>query len=250
MLVDLPKNAKSLRGESWKESPYVFECESLSFDYGLGDSKMRALENLDFQIQSGDFIAISGPAGSGKSTLLNLLGMIEPLQSGQIRLDGLSYNALSESDRNWIKRFKIGFIFQNSNLIDVLNAQENVEYSVNSQGLPLAERKRRAEDALQSVQLWEHRFKKPHQLSGGQRQRVAIARALAKKPRVILADEPTASLDRRSGAEIIELLKKINKQENVTIIVSSHDPVVLERASKNLNLENGKIQNDIENRLV
>jgi len=205
---------------------------------------MAALEKVSFQIRSGDFVAISGPSGSGKSTLLNLLGMIEPLQSGEIALDGHSYSSLRERDRNWIRRFKLGFIFQSFNLIDVLNAEENIEYFVNSQGLGMAERKSRVEDALKAVQLWEHRFKKPHQMSGGQRQRVAIARALAKKPRVILADEPTASLDQTTGREIIELLKKLNTQENVTIVVSSHDPMVLEQAPRRLRLKDGKIQSD------
>jgi ABC-type lipoprotein export system ATPase subunit len=138
----------------------------------------------------------------------------------------------------------LGFIFQSFNLIDILNAEENVEYFLNSQGLRLSERKERVEWALKAVDLWEHRFKRPHQMSGGQRQRVAIARALAKRPRVILADEPTASLDQATGREIVEILKRLNKAENVTIVISSHDPMVLEQSPRRIQLKDGRIQRD------
>jgi len=234
-------NEKSL---GWSPAEKIFECRGLSFEYRLGANRVMALDDVSLTIGTQDFVAISGPSGSGKSTLLNLLGMIEPLQKGDVFFDGRSYQELTEKERNWVRRFRLGFIFQNFNLIDILNAEENVEYFLGSQGLSLNERKTRVEWALKAVELWEHRFKRPHQMSGGQRQRVAIARALAKKPRVILADEPTASLDQATGQEIVKLLKRLNQTEGLTIIVSSHDPMVLEQAPKRIRLRDGRIQRD------
>lgn len=238
------RRSRSDLGLDWPAQEVLFQCQDLCFQYWLGSTPITALDKVSLQIRSGEFMAIHGPSGSGKSTLLNLLGMIEPLQEGDIRLDGRSYKDLSEAQKNWARRFRLGFIFQTFNLIDILNAEENIEYFVASQGLSLAERRTRVEGALKAVSLWEHRFKKPHQMSGGQRQRVAIARALAKKPRLILADEPTANLDQKTGREIIEVLKSLNKTDGMTVIISSHDPMVIEQVNRRVELRDGRITRD------
>jgi len=226
------------------QSDYAFECKGLNFCYWQKGLKVPALFDFDLKIKNGDFVTICGPSGSGKSSLLNLLGMIEPIQEGDILLDGQSYRNLSEKEKNHIRRFRLGFIFQTFNLIDVLTAEENVEFFLNSQALSESEKQDRLEHSLKAVGLWEHRFKKPHQMSGGQRQRVGIARALAKRPQVILADEPTASLDQKNGREIVEILKQLNQNEKVTIVISSHDPMVIEQSLRTVELRDGRIQSD------
>ena len=176
-----------------------YEVEDVTFSYTLGKVKVEALSQVSCQIREGEITCLNGPSGSGKSTLLNLLGLIEPIQQGNIRLLKHDFHSLSESGKNKIRMYELGFIFQSFHLFPVMNAEENVEYFLSRQGLPRSERKERVKESLQSVGLWEHRKKKPLEMSGGQRQRVAIARALAKRPKVILADEPTASLDQKTG---------------------------------------------------
>jgi putative ABC transport system ATP-binding protein len=163
------------------------------------------------------------------------------VQGGDVLLDGKSVKALRESERCEIRRYRIGFIFQSFHLLPILQASENVEYFLTRQGVPRQERKERVREALEATGLWEHREKKPLEMSGGQRQRVAIGRAIAKQPEVIIADEPTASLDQHTGRDIMQILKELNEKKKVTIVVSSHDPMVRSFCTHEVKLVDGRI---------
>ena len=222
-------------------SSLLYQCQNLHFRYKLGKEWVHALRGLTLDIKRGEFVCVSGPSGSGKSTLLNLLGLIEPVQDGTILFDGKDVGPLSEKEKNLIRRYQLGFIFQSFNLMDVLRADENVEYFLARQKLGSSERAARVKEALESVGLWEHRMKRPLEMSGGQRQRVAIARAIAKHPAVIIADEPTANLDSVTGAAVVDLLLNLTKTRGVTVIISSHDSVVRERALREIKLVDGQL---------
>jgi ABC-type lipoprotein export system ATPase subunit len=219
----------------------LYAGKGIAFDYRLGNQTVPALVGVDLQLERGGFYCLAGPSGSGKTTLLNLLGMIENVQAGSLLLDGTDLAQISEAEKNRIRRFRLGFVFQTFNLFPVLRAEENVEYFLHRQGVRLAERRQRVADALNSVGLWEHRRRRPAEMSGGQRQRVAIARALAKKPDVIIGDEPTASLDQETGKGIIDTLTSLSRDSGVTMILSSHDPMVLARAQHVITLRDGRI---------
>ena len=219
----------------------LYSARNVAFAYRLGTQKVKALAGIDLDIERGGFYCLAGPSGSGKTTLLNLLGLIEGVQEGSLVFDGTELAALSEARKNQIRRFRIGFVFQSFNLFPVLCADENVEYFLQRQGVPAAERRERVRRALTTVGLWEQRRQRPAQMSGGQRQRVAIARALAKGPEVIIGDEPTASLDQETGRGIIDTLAALCRDAGVTVILSSHDPMVLSRAGQVITLRDGRI---------
>jgi ABC-type lipoprotein export system ATPase subunit len=223
-------------------SKFLYELRDVSFDYQLGKEKVHALQGFSLDIPSCEFVSLTGPSGSGKSTLLNILGLVEPLQSGTFLFAGRNAVSLSEAEKNKIRRFEIGFIFQSFHLLEVLSAEENVTYFLARQGVPLKQRTERAREALLSVGLIEHAKKKPLEMSGGQRQRVAVARALAKDPKVILADEPTANLDSRTGRELLELLRRLVDERNVSIVMSSHEPMVQEYCSFKVSLVDGRLE--------
>ena len=204
----------------------LYELKDVRFRYKLGKYDVEALRGVTLEVTEGALLCLKGPSGSGKTTLLNLLGIIEPVQDGALSFEGKQLRALSEPERNKLRRFDIGYVFQQFHLIPVLSAEENVEFFLRRHPLSAGERRARVEAALRAVELWDQRRQRPLEMSGGQRQRVAIARALAKRPRVILADEPTASLDQATGKTILELLLKLHAESNVTVIVSSHDPMV------------------------
>jgi putative ABC transport system ATP-binding protein len=229
--------------EKTKEN-ILFSLENVSFSYLLGSEKILALQELSLDIPAHSLITISGPSGSGKSTLLNLLGMLEPLQEGEITLQNEKFSRMDSKKKNEIRKYKIGFIFQHFHLIPVLTAEENVEYFLKRQNLPEKEIKARTKEALLAVGLWEYRKQKPGQLSGGQKQRVAIARALAKKPEVIIADEPTGSLDQKTGREIMNIFVQIVKEKKVSIILSTHDPMVLSFSEQNFHFHEGCLIKD------
>lgn len=222
----------------------LFSLNKVCFSYLLGSQKISALNALTLTIPSHALITISGPSGSGKSTLLNLLGMIEPLQEGEIFFQNEKFSTMSDKRKNEIRKFDIGFIFQQFHLIPVLNAQENVEYFLKRQHLSNAEIEKRTKEALHSVGLWEHRKKKPSELSGGQKQRVAIARALAKKPAVIIGDEPTASLDQKTGRGIMDLFAALVDEKKLSVILTTHDPMVQTFSHQNFHFHEGHLIQD------
>jgi ABC-type lipoprotein export system ATPase subunit len=220
----------------------LYRCRDLCYDYQLGQQRVPALKNINLVIAPEEFCCLAGPSGSGKTTLLNVLGMIEKPGAGELLFSGEQVTGYSEAQLNHIRRFSIGFIFQNFHLIDSLTAYENVEYFLGRQKLPKKERAELVEKALEEVGLWEKRHHRPLELSGGQKQRVAIARALAKRPKVIIGDEPTASLDRATGMEIMQLLQRLNEQQKVTIILASHDQLVLSEVKRVVKIYDGEIE--------
>jgi len=214
-------------------------------DYDLGKTVVHALKGVSVEIHGGEFATIAGASGSGKSTMLNLMGCLDHPTQGHVRVADKSVSALGERELNRLRLYSIGFIFQSFNLIPVLNVYENIE-------LPLlivphigpAERRERVMHFMKEVGLENQLRQKPSELSGGQRQRVAVARALVTKPPIVLADEPTANLDSKTGIEIIDLMHQINKEEGTTFIFSTHDPKIIARADRVIHLEDGQLSGE------
>jgi putative ABC transport system ATP-binding protein len=209
--------------------------------YHLGDVLITALSDVNFSLQKGDFVVLAGPSGSGKSTVLHLLGCIDKPDKGRIMVDNIDTTAISLEALTTLRKEKIGFIFQSFNLIPVLTAYENVELPLLFTGMKSLEIKNRVEDVLRKVGLNDRMKHYPSKLSGGQQQRVAIARALAGRPSLILADEPTANLDSKTGTDILDLLLNLNREEKVTILISTHDPIIMEKANKIIHIKDGRI---------
>jgi putative ABC transport system ATP-binding protein len=214
-------------------------------EYSLGNTKVKALNGVDLIIKSQDFITVAGPSGSGKTTLLNMLGCLDTPCSGEVLFDGVNSNSLSLSERAHLRNEKVGFIFQSFNLMPVLNVYENIE-------LPAKiGRKKQSDKELQewimhlvdSVGLADRVKHRPDELSGGQRQRVAIARALVNKPELVLADEPTANLDSNTGMRILDLMRKLNQEEQTAFVFSTHDPDVIDLCDHVVRMKNGSICN-------
>lgn len=220
---------------------FLYQIEDLFFSYSLGNQCIEAIRGISLNLPKSSLITISGPSGSGKSTLLNILGLIEPVQNGHVLFQNQDVGRMSEKEKNHIRKFQIGFIFQQFHLIPPLTAEDNVKYFLLSQHLPKEEIKDRAQESLNAVGLWEHRMKKPSELSGGQKQRVAIARALAKSPAVIIGDEPTASLDQKTGHEILEILCRLVAKQKTSIILTTHDPMVQSFAQQNFHMQDGQL---------
>lgn len=219
----------------------LYEVKNLNFKYHLEGVDFEALKNVGLKVTAGDMITFAGPSGSGKSTLLNLLGLMEEVQGDSILYEGKNLSNLSEEEKNKIRRFDIGFVFQSFHLFPVLTTYENVEFFLQRQGLEEAKRKTLVLDALETLGILDLKDKRPPQLSGGQRQRVAIARAFAKNPKVIIADEPTASLDQKNGEAVVDHLFNINKKFKTTVIMASHDPMVLKHSPHILHLRDGVV---------
>ena len=219
----------------------VLQIDKISKIFKLGDVLITALSDVDVSLQEGDFVALAGPSGSGKSTLLHLMGCIDKPDKGKIMIDNIDTTKMSLERLTTIRQEKIGFIFQSFNLVPVLTAYENVELSLLFTGMKSREIKNRVKDVLRKVGLQDRMNHYPTKLSGGQQQRVAIARALAARPSIILADEPTGNLDSETGATILDLLLDLNREEKVTILISTHDPVVMKKAHKIIRIKDGKI---------
>ena len=215
--------------------------------YDLGKVKVEAVRGITLDVHKKDFIAIMGPSGSGKSTLMNLIGCLDVPTRGKILLKGKDITKLSESSLANIRGRVIGFIFQSYNLLASLTAIENVEIPMIFQGVPRHERKRRAERLLEQVGLSHRKHHFPKELSGGEQQRIAIARALANNPEVLIADEPTGNLDTKSGREVMKVLKKLNEDRGMTILLVTHDPSIARFASKVELISDGKIFKTIKN---
>jgi len=223
--------------------------KGISKTYRLDDIDVPALLDVNLIILPRRFTVITGPSGSGKTTLLNLIGCIDRPDQGSIMVGGKAVQTMTDDALSDFRARQLGFIFQSFNLLPVLTAFENVEYPLVLAGMSPAVRHARVEELLHAVGLAQHGRKRPGQLSGGQRQRVAIARALARKPQIVLADEPTANLDSKTGAEIIELMRSMQQQQHVSFVFSSHDPKVLEAADDAVHIQDGRITS-VERRLT
>jgi putative ABC transport system ATP-binding protein len=203
-----------------------------------------ALVDVDFAVGEGEFTALAGPSGSGKTTLLNLLGALDVPTTGTVRIEGRDLSGLSSSELSDLRLAKLGFVFQAYNLIPVFTARENVEFGMELQGVPSGERRERSLAVLDEVGLSGLGDKRPMELSGGQQQRVAVARAIVCRPRLILADEPTANLDSETAARLLELMARLNREHGVTFLFSTHDPMVMEAARRLVRLKDGRIAED------
>jgi putative ABC transport system ATP-binding protein len=219
----------------------VIQLKKVWKTYRMGDNLVHALRGIDLDVHSGEFVAIQGPSGSGKSTAMNLVGCLDVPSKGSIFLDGQDISRLSESNLAQIRGRKIGFIFQKFNLIETLTALENVVLPMTFQGVPEDERIKRAEKLLSQFGLGDRMDHKPNQLSGGQQQRVAIARSLAVDPEVILADEPTGNLDSKTGKEVMEFLREVNKHQGKTVVLVTHDDILAHVADRIEFLKDGVI---------
>ncbi|MDD2790936.1 MAG: ABC transporter ATP-binding protein [Sulfurimonas sp.] len=208
------------------------------------ESESIALKGVDLTIEKEEFIVISGPSGSGKSTLLNIIGGLDSANEGSVTLDGVEITALNENALALFRRENIGFVFQAYNLIPVLTVKENIEYVMRLMGYSQQECDARVMEVAKELDIDAYLDKLPDHLSGGQQQRVAVARAVASKPKLILADEPTANLDSKNGEKLMALMQKLNKDEKVTIIFSSHDPMVIAKARRSIVLKDGLIFED------
>jgi len=209
--------------------------------YQLGKVELEILRGIDLEIAPGNFVVLLGPSGSGKSTLLNLIGLLDVPTKGKVFLEGEDTSKLSEDELAYIRGKKIGFIFQQFNLLPNLNALENVTIPMLFQGAPEGERKDRAEFLLSSVGLKERMSHRPFELSGGEQQRIAIARSLANNPDVIVADEPTGNLDSTTGQKIMEILMDLHEKENKTMIVVTHDPAIAEYSEQIVHIKDGQM---------
>jgi putative ABC transport system ATP-binding protein len=215
--------------------------KGVSKTYRLDSVDVPALVDIDLVILPDRFTVISGPSGSGKTTLLNLIGCIDRPDRGAMMVGGKAVQALGDDELSDFRAKQLGFVFQNFNLLAVLSAFENVEYPLVLAGMELQKRRARVTKLLEAVGLADHGRKRPGQLSGGQRQRVAIARALARRPQLVLADEPTANLDSKTGTEIIDLMREMQLSHQVSFVFSSHDPKVLEAADDAVHISDGRI---------
>jgi len=224
----------------------IVEAVDLKKTYMLGKIPVEALRGVNLKVESGDFLAILGPSGSGKSTMLNLIGALDKPTSGTLLIDGVDVSTLSDNQLSDLRR-RVGFVFQFFNLIPRFTARDNVELSLSIGGIGKSERKKRAERLLETVGLKDRVNHKPAELSGGQQQRVAIARALANNPRFLLMDEPTGNIDSRTAREIMRLVKRLNTENGVTIIMVTHDQHLAREAKRMVYMFDGIITSDITN---
>ena len=219
----------------------MIQLHEVSKIYEMGNEKVYALDHASLQIGEGEFVSIVGPSGSGKSTMMNIIGCLDTADEGSYILDGSSIESYSEKELARIRNRKIGFIFQNFNLLPRLTAQENVELPLIYQKLPAQERRHRVKEALEQVELSHRMGHRPTELSGGQQQRVAIARALVTKPSLFLADEPTGNLDSKTGQEIMTLFHTLHHAGN-TIVLITHDEQVAEEADRKMQIQDGRVR--------
>jgi putative ABC transport system ATP-binding protein len=222
-------------------TPDIYALTGVSKIYGRGNSQVRALDEINLEVSTGEFLAIVGASGSGKTTLLQLLGALDRPSAGTISLLGHDFSALSERDLTILRRDTIGFVFQQFNLIPTLSAADNVEAALAVKSLSASARTARVAELLSEVGLSARSQHLPSQLSGGEQQRVAIARALANRPAVLLADEPTGNLDSATGAEILVLLKRLASNEKQTIILITHEDIIAEAAQRTVHLRDGRV---------
>ena len=219
----------------------VVECRGVNRTYEEEAVPVHALRGVDFELESGEWVSLAGPSGSGKSTLLHVIGGLDRPTGGTVVVDDTDLDDLSEAELSDLRLHRIGFVFQAGNLIPVLSALENVEFILELQGVPAAERRDRAGAALESLGLAELAGQRPGKMSGGQQQRVAIARAIVADPVLLLADEPSANLDTTTTGELLDLLRRLNRERGVTIVTATHDPMVMGYATRQVNLRDGRV---------
>lgn len=219
--------------------------EQIRKTYTQGKVKVTAIDRVDLTVSAGEFLALAGPSGSGKTTLLNIIGGLDMPDSGRVTVAGNDFSTMNAGALARLRLRSIGFVFQSYNLIPVLSAEENVEYIMLLQGVPAKERRDRARQILDDVGLEGLYTRRPSELSGGQQQRVAVARAIVSGPSLVLADEPTANLDSKTGEGLLDLMQAINRERQVTFIFSTHDKMVMGHAGRLVNLKDGRIENDI-----
>lgn len=212
--------------------------------FSTGKIVVKALAGLDFEVREGDFLALVGPSGSGKTTLLNLLGALDRPSAGELEVFGQKLSTLSKAERAKLRLTKLGFVFQAYNLVPVLTAVENVEFVLELQGKSARERRARALEVLDELGLRELAHRRPSEMSGGQQQRVAVARAVASRPKLVLADEPTANLDSKSAEQLMDLMQTLHREHGTTFVFSTHDPRIVAHATRVVTLEDGKIVKD------
>ena len=222
----------------------VIDAHELSKTYTEGPVPVEAVKDVHLHIEAGEFIALVGPSGSGKTTLLNMIGGLDEPTKGKVVIDGTDITGMKENKLIDFRLRNIGFVFQAYNLIPVLTAEENIEFIMLLQGTGKDERKQRVQQLLEEVGLQGKGSSRPSELSGGQQQRVAVARALASKPKFVLADEPTANLDSTTAANLLDIMEKLNKEEGMTFVFSTHDPRVIQRARRVVTLVDGEIEKD------
>ena len=222
----------------------VVRLEQVTRVYEQDSQAVHALDGIDLEIRSGEFAVLVGPSGSGKTTLLNLIGGLDSPTTGRIWISGTETGRMSKAELSQMRLRKIGFVFQEFNLIPVLSALENVEFVMLLQGKPEAERHARSMALLKELGLQGLEHRRPAELSGGQQQRVAVARAIAAEPVIVLPDEPTANLDSKAGAALMDLMRRMNEDQGVTFVFSTHDAMVVERARRVILLRDGRIESD------
>jgi len=211
-------------------------------EYPLGRTTVHALRGVSLDIARGDSVCVVGPSGAGKSTLLNILGLLDDPTSGELRFDGVTVATLDRRSRHRFRRERIAFIFQSFNLVPVLNAYENIEFSLIVRKVRARERRRRIMELSDEVGISGYLRHRPDELSGGQRQRVAIARALVTRPEVVFADEPTANLDSQNGAAVLELMKRLHREQGTTFVIASHDEQVMREAGRIVRIVDGVVK--------
>jgi putative ABC transport system ATP-binding protein len=222
----------------------IVELADVKKSYRQGNIEVKALNGVSLSVQKGGFLALAGPSGSGKTTLLNIIGGLDVPDSGRITVDGNILNEMTQSELASLRLHKVGFVFQSYNLVPVLSALENVEFVMLLQGIPPAERRDLAMNILDDVGLEGTYDRRPAELSGGQQQRVAVARAIVSSPSIVLADEPTANLDSKTGKGLLEMMVELNHKKKVTFIFSTHDPMVMDYARRLVLIRDGLVADD------
>ena len=222
----------------------IVTCRGVTKTFGSGELAVNALSNVDLDIAPGDFATLAGPSGSGKTTLLNMVGALDHTTSGEVSVDGQKLGDFKQAQLSDLRLRKIGFVFQSYNLIPVMSAAENIEFVLELKGISKSERREKSMEELRDVGLAGLEGRRPAAMSGGQQQRVAVARALVSRPAIVLADEPTANLDSKSAGELIDLMLNLNAEHGTTFLIGTHDPRVLERSKRQINMLDGEIESD------
>ena len=225
-------------------SETVVRIENVIRTYKMGDNEVQALKGISFEIQQGEFLAIMGPSGSGKSTCMNMIGCLDRPTSGTVEINGKLTSEMNEKELAVLRNKTIGFVFQQYHLIPGMTVLENVMLPLKYQKMDVAERKELAVKSLEAVGLKERMYHRPHELSGGQKQRVAIARAMVTSPKILLADEPTGALDSKTGKQVMELFRQINREKGTTIIIVTHDPGIGASMERCIKIFDGLIQQE------